>query len=147
MYRVVRLLNTPLGPIQIAAIGEDASGTWNAFSELRQKLPDIADMLPKIPFQTWDHGLRGLYKPLTDALGRPPYANLIKVPYQVCGSKDTCQMYSKSDCHVQAKGKILKMCFTPNPALGISVTEEFFDLIRLWRENFYVVVILPPPKV
>lgn len=145
-YRLVKLNTVPLGMVNIAAVQESLEGTWNAFDQIRAQLPELATaLIPRVPFQVWDHGLKGLHKPLTDALGRPPYANLIQVPekYQTCGSKLGCPMYRKDTCKVQTKDEVIPLCFKPEPDASEDLASEFYELVRLWRDKTYVVVISP----
>jgi hypothetical protein len=87
-----------------------------------------------------DHALKGWSWPLTSKLGIPPEGALRKLPSKGCYQRGPCPFYDKKKCVPTSKA--LPWCFEPDDIEDLVVRKLAAELIRLWREGVYVVVVL-----
>jgi hypothetical protein len=80
------------------------------------------------------HALHGWTQPLVKGLGISPSGALRKVGVG-CRDSAGC-IFRGVDCH--ARGKVLPVCYVPP---GVVVGELGYEVIRMWREGVYVIVV------
>ena len=90
--------------------------------------------------ETIEHALNGWTSPLVKALGYAPKMILHRLSPDArqCALWSGCVFYRKRDCIPEAKN--LPNCYQPRdvpPELG-------YEVIRLWRESVYLVVVEEP---
>jgi hypothetical protein len=133
--RRLRLPSVEMVSIDLYLIYE-YSGVWE---EEWRPIQGVLD-LPSVTKEDMDHALHGWTRPLVGQLGPPPDGRLLLLPRTArqCGNRNTCPMFDRKDCKLQAKK--MPWCYEPdgfNPAHRALVAE----VIKLWREEVYVVVI------
>lgn len=101
----------------------------------------LASVFTVVSKETMDHALHGFSRPLVQQLGLPPQGCLHKLPqaHRVCGLREGCVFYSKTDCHTTSKK--LPNCFQPDGVEGDTAQQLGHDVVRLWREGVYIVVV------
>lgn len=138
MSRRLKLHTRELGPLELFFIYQTGS-LWEAEWAPFQRT-SFASLLPVISDEVVNHALRGWTQPFIQALGLAPSGALRKVPkeHQQCDHRARCPFYAPSDC--QPTGKRLPNCFQPEH-LTDQVGVLAYEVIRLWRESVYVVVV------
>jgi hypothetical protein len=110
--------------------------TWEKEWAALQGHP-VASLLARVPHDVIEHAILGFSRPLVKALGLFPKGMLHKLP-QTCQNAKTCSLHIERDCRSTAKAT--PWCFEPE-GLDSSVRPLCADLVRLWREKVYVVVV------
>lgn len=136
MPRRLTLQTREMGPVELYLIYNEG-GTWESQWRAFQGVWD----LPEVSKEMMDQALCGWTRPLVDALGPPPKGKLLKLPVETrtCASAATCPMHIEKDCgHLLTK---MPWCFVPK---GTPASELAAEVIKLWREKVYVVVVNEP---
>jgi hypothetical protein len=112
----------------------DEGGTWE---EQWRPLQGLMD-LPIVSKETMDHALQGWTRPFVDQLGPPPNGMLHKLSVSAkrCSFEITCPFYDKRRCFVLSEK--VPWCFEPT---GISPGNLAAEVIKLWKQGVYVIVI------
>jgi hypothetical protein len=118
----------------------DYAGTWEEEWRAVQH-HSIGGLLTRVSHDTVEHAILGFSRPLVKALGLFPKGMLHKLP-TTCESAQTCPIFIAKNCLSTAKG--MPWCFEP-AGLDLSVRQLGAELIRLWREEVYVVVVEEEP--
>jgi hypothetical protein len=100
----------------------------------------ITSLLTLISQEDMTHALKGWTKPLFKALGLAPEFALRKLPNFNCDKKKICRYYDKKNC--TPKSKKMPWCFEPSGIEDLEARRLGGELIRLWREGVYVVVVV-----
>jgi hypothetical protein len=139
MSRRLRIATYEIGPIEAYVIYSKA-GQWEKEWQPLQG-ESITSLLTYVGKSVYDHALHGWSAPLVTTLGLAPAGCLQKIPDAgtSCVKEDTCPMFDAKACFPRAKA--LPWCYEPN----ISVDEQkrllASEIIRLWREKVYVIVV------
>lgn len=125
-----------MGTLQLYLIYSYA-GTWEAEWAPMKGVLD----LPIVSVETMNHALRGWTRPLVDALGPAPQGRLLLMPRSArhCALRTTCPSFDPKRC-----GPLLKKmpwCFEPD---GVEARLLVTEVINLWRDEVYVVVVEEP---
>jgi hypothetical protein len=136
--RQVKLKTREMGDLHLMLV-RSVGGEWE---------PDWAPLKgsPYEPYLTIttheivEHALHGWTSPLVKALGYAPKLVLHRLSPDArqCAMVDRCLFYRKRDCLPNAKN--MPNCYEPR---GVP-SELGYEIIRLWRESVYVVVVEEP---
>jgi hypothetical protein len=118
----------------------DFDGTWEEEWRPLQGHP-MAKLLVSAPHDTIEHAILGYSLPLTNALRLSPKELIHKLPSRECEKAKTCPLYIKDHCLPTSKQ--MPWCFEPS-GFSEPVRRLVAELIRLWREGVYVVVVQQP---
>jgi hypothetical protein len=136
--RRLTIATREMGKVELFLI-YDYGGTWEL--EWRPLQHDaVAALLTKVHHDTIEHAILGYSRPLVKVLGLEPKGMLHKVS-QACENAKSCPMFIEKNC--QSTAKAMPVCFEP-AGLASSVRELAAELVRLWREKVYVVVVEEP---
>ena len=138
MARQVHLKTREMGPLDLMLV-RSVAGVWEAEWAPLQDAP-YAEYLTRIVKDTLDHALHGWTLPLVQGLGPSPRMILHRLSPDAkqCSLWEGCIFYRKRDCIPNAKN--LPNCYQPR---GVPA-ELGYELIRLWRESVYVVIVEEP---
>ena len=139
MPRYLTVNTKELQRVSMLVIRETA-GVWEPeWEPLRETC--IASLFTRVTRGALEHALRGWSWPLISALGLPPEGALRKLPSsaKTCRDAGTCGVYQAEHCHPLAKK--MPVCFHPK-----DLPYPAQEVIRLWRENSYVVVTIEEPN-
>jgi len=133
MPRRLKLPSHEMGFIELYFIYSE-NGIWEEQWRPLQNMMDI----PTITKEEADHALHGWTKPLVDKLGPPPKGMLHKLSNTVkqCAHRKNCPFFDKHRCGVLLSK--IPWCFEP---AGIEPGNLAAEIIKLWRETVYVVVV------
>jgi hypothetical protein len=115
-------------------------GTWEPEWRPLQGHP-FAALLTEVSHDTIEHAVMGYSRPFVKALGRSPLECLHKLPSRECVKRAGCPLYDEKNCLSTAKA--MPWCFEPEGTAG-DVRRLGAELVRLWREGVYVVVVEEP---
>ncbi len=118
----------------------DYQGTWEEGWRPLQKHP-VGALLTKVAHDTIEHAILGFSRPLVKVLGLFPKGMLHKVPRE-CANAKTCSLYIPKNC--LSTVKTMPLCWEP-AEVDASVRSLVSELVRLWRETVYVVVVEEEP--
>lgn len=125
-----------MGPIELYLI-YDEGGIWeDQWHPLQSAMMD----LPSVTKEVMDHALHGWTRPLVDKLGPPPKGMLHKLPdaAKKCAyEKERCPFFDRKRCGVLSTK--MPWCFEPAGLIPGNLSAE---IIKLWRAQVYVVVVL-----
>lgn len=139
MSRRLTIATREMGKVELFLI-YDYGGTWE--EEWRPLQKDaLGAMLAKVPHDTIEHAILGFSRPLVKALGLEPKGMLHKLPSRGCENAKTCPMFIERNCLSTVKN--MPVCFEP-AGVASSVRQAAAELVRLWREKVYVVVVEEP---
>lgn len=139
MSRRLTLQTREMGKLDLYLI-YDYDGTWeDEWKPIQEH--SLGVMLSKVSHEMVEHAVLGFSRPLVKALGLFPEGMLHKLPSRVCEHMKTCPIHIERNCHVLAKK--MSLCFEP-ASLDTSVRSLGAELVRLWREKVYVVVVKEP---
>jgi len=113
-------------------------GVWEPQWRALQGSP-ITSLLTVVSKEDMDHALYRWSKPLVQQLGIPPDGALRKLPHPVCFQRGTCPLYDAKHC--VPRSKILRVCFEPEGIEEPEARKLASDLIRLWKEGVYIVLV------
>jgi hypothetical protein len=116
---------------------------WKDFESLRDTI--FGNQFSIVPQDAVYHALHRYSRPIVSRLGIPPEGALRKIPRECWYSKKRsqerkCSLYDKHQCFVTSKN--LPTCFEPEEP-SEEVRRKAAEVISLWREGVYVVVIVP----
>jgi hypothetical protein len=126
-----------MGSIELYFI-YDEGGTWE---KVWGPLQGVMD-LPSVTKEVMDHALHGWTRPLVDGLGPPPKGMLRKLPEvsKRCEhEKKPCPFYEPRRCTVFSSK--MPWCFEPAEIFPGNLAAE---VVKLWRQEVYVVVVQEP---
>jgi hypothetical protein len=136
--RRLTLQTREMGKLELFLI-LDYAGIWEEEWRPLQGAP-VASLLAKVAHDTIEHAILGFSRPLVKALGLFPKGMLRKVP-QACENAKSCSLFIEKNCLSTAKG--MPTCFEP-AGFDSAVRPLLAELVRLWREEVYVVVVEEP---
>lgn len=137
MPRRLKVKTLELGDLELYLIyqhGDEWEDEWRPI----QGNP-LTELLTVVSKEIWDHALAGFTKPLVKALGIPPQGALRKLPESSCSQRTHCPFYERKLCN--ARSKVIRHCFEPDVTDDPVARKLGSDLIRLWSEGVYVVVV------
>ena len=139
MPRRLTIPSAEMGPVELYLIYE-YDGTWE---EEWQPLQGAMD-LPVVTRAVIEHALKGWTRPLADNLGPPPKGQLRRLPSRRCAlekpeDKKPCPLHDERRCLLLSSK--MPWCFEPN---GISPGNLAGEIVKLWRQEVYVVVVQEP---
>ena len=102
----------------------------------------ITSLLTVVSQEDMTHALKGWTKPLFQALGLAPEFALRKLPSFDCDKKKICPLHDKKNC--TPRSKKMPWCFEPSGIEDLDARSLAGDLIKLWREGVYIVVVIHP---
>lgn len=134
MPRRLQIPSREMGTLQLYLIYSQA-GLWEEQWAPLQRVLD----LPAVSKEVMDHALHGWTKPLVDALGPPPKGKLLLLPRSArdCAQRARCPSFDTKRCGLLLKK--MPWCFEPD---GLEEKNLVSEVISLWREEVYVVVVL-----
>jgi hypothetical protein len=118
----------------------DYAGTWESDWKPLQGHP-VGSLLAKAHHDIIEHAILGFSRPLVKGLGLFPKGLLHKLPSQACEHAKTCTLFIAKNCLSTVKA--MPWCFEPD-GFDSSVRPLVAELVRLWREQVYVVVVEEP---
>lgn len=141
MPRRLKVPTNEMGDLELYLIYEE-SGIWEL--EWRPLQGERSLDLPVVSKEHMDQALTGWTRPLVETIGRPPKGMLIKLPIETrkCASRARCPFHRPSDCgHLLAK---MPWCYEPE---GVDAGARLLmtEVIKLWREGVYVVLVREGP--
>lgn len=137
MPRQLLLKTYEVGDLELYLIyqyGEEWEEEWRPLQ--KESLVSLVTVVSK---ELMDHALHGLTSPLVKGLGISPEGALHKLPSKVCGRKKLCPFYRKKDCHPLATK--MPWCFEPEGIEDPAAQQLAGNLIKLWRQKVYVLVV------
>lgn len=138
MSRLVKLQTRELGDLHLMLI-RSQGGVWEeAWEPLRHTR--YAEFITVTNKEVLDHALHGWTSPLIKILGPEPKFILHRLSPDAhqCELWRKCIFYRKKDC--VPKAPLMPNCFQP-----VGVPPEIgYEILRLWRESVYVVVVEEP---
>lgn len=134
MPRRLSIISREMGRIELYLI-YNYGGVWEEEWRPLQGAMDI----PEVTKAVLDHALYGWTKPIVDALGPPPQGHLRLLSSRLCSHEDQCPFYEKRNCSVLSPK--MPWCFEPE---GISPGNLAAEVVKLWRQEVYVLSILEP---
>lgn len=142
MSRRLRLATVELGFLELYLIyryGERFEADWAPL-----EAHGISGLFTYVSKDTMDHALRGFTRPLVHGLGLAPVGCLRKLPVanRECEHRVGCQFYDRAGCVVTAKK--LPPCFQPAGVEGDVARQLGHDVVALWREGVFIVVVTEP---
>lgn len=139
-----RITDINYGEVNIFAIRTYEDGTWEKEWEPLRLYgpPEIVDLLSKIPWVTWTELLHRHARPFFKDAGLGPKGCLMKIPVGVgiCHYRSTCPSFDTKVCHANAK--TLPPCYDASVEEAVS-RALISRLIDWWRNDFYVVLVMP----
>jgi hypothetical protein len=122
------------------------SGVWEEEWRTLQAFPDLVEQLPSVSREEMEQALVGWTRPLVNALGPLPQGLLLKLPTstRLCWARSTCPFYRARDC--VSTSKKTPWCFAPDGIEDESIRRLMAEVIRLWREGVYTVVVREAPN-
>jgi hypothetical protein len=138
MARQIKLKTREVGDLHLMLV-RSTGGVWEDEWEPLRDAP-WAEYLTRVDKATLDHALHGWTSPLVKALGPSPSMILHRISpdAQQCALWDQCVFYRKRDC--TPKAPKMPNCFQP---VGVPA-ELGYEVVRLWRESVYVVIVEEP---
>lgn len=102
---------------------------------------ELAKLTTHISKETLDHALHGYTSPFVKALGLPPWGALRKVPtsHAVCAESKYCPSHNPRTCRPSDPKR--PWCYQPGGFEDPEVRKQASELIRLWGEGVYVIVV------
>lgn len=137
MPRRLKIKTHEMGDLELYLIyqyGEYWEDSWLALQG-----DPITELLTVVSKETMDHALVGWSKPLVMALGIPPEGALRKLPDPQCFSRKMCPFYNKRWCLPLSKN--LPHCYGPASIDDFDARNLGGELVSLWREGVYVVLV------
>ena len=139
MSRRLTLVTREMGKLDLCLI-YDYAGLWE--EEWRPLQGTVVGaQLSKVDHDTIENAIRGFSRPLVKALGLFPKGHLHKLPSQECEHARTCPTYIAKNCLSTVKK--MPLCWEP-AKVDSSVRGLVAELVMLWREAVYVVVVEEP---
>jgi hypothetical protein len=137
MSRRLKLKTLELGDLEVFFIyqyGDRWEEEW-----LPLQGAEMTSLLTVTTQEIMDHALRGWTSPLVKSLGIPPEGALRKLKNSICYRRELCPFYRKKTC-VPTHPK-MPWCFDPEDVEDLEARKLGSELIRMWREGVYVLVV------
>jgi hypothetical protein len=128
-----------MGPLELFLIYE-LDGVWEEEWRPLQG-SSVCSLLTVVSQEVMDHCLYGWSSPLFKTLGLPPWGALKKLPEEAtrCYQRKNCVFFDKKTCFPVAKR--LPWCYEPEISEDEKVRQLGNDIIKLWREGVYVIIV------
>jgi len=139
MPRRLKVYTNEMGPLELYLIYAD-HGVYEKGWYGLQDVSEIVALLPSVTKEVFDNALTGWTKPLVESLGPQPKGLLLKLPEESreCWSRVNCPLHFKA-CTFLHKG--MPWCFGPAGYEDEDQRKLVADLISIWRESVYVLVV------
>jgi len=144
--RRVKLPTQEMGEVQLMLLDD-----WESPWDLLRGTP-IGDQFSVVTREAINHALHRLSRPLVDSLGIPPEGALRKVPAvsRLCwlrlkraGMRRSCPLQGP-ECTIRSPK--MPICFEPDGIEDEATRTIATQVIGLWREKVYVVVVVSTPS-
>jgi len=99
----------------------------------------ITTLLTVVSQDLMDHALRGWTSPLVKVLGIPPEGAIRKLTNPLCYRLLVCPFYDKKSCAPTSPK--MPWCFEPAFIEEAEPRQLAAELVRLWRQGVYVLVV------
>lgn len=142
MSRRLKVETKQMGFIELYLI-YDNEGVWEEHWRPLQSAPVFESAIASISREGMEQALIGWTKPLVDLLGPAPKGRLLKLPEATreCASRQRCPFYEERRCgHLLNK---MPWCYVPDGVEG-AAQRLLGEVITLWREGVYVIVVREP---
>lgn len=139
MSRRLKVGTREMGDVDLYLIYNYGAFWESSWEPLRQH--PFARNLATSTHEIVEQALLGYSRPLVKGLGLFPKGMLHKLPLAACENAATCTLYVERNCLSTAKG--MPWCFEP-AGFDSTVRPLVAELVRLWREQVYVVVVEEP---
>jgi len=139
MSRRLKVRTNEMGMVEMYLI-YDEGGVWEEEWRELQVSADLVD-LSTVPKEMMEQALWGFTKPLVEALGPTPKGRLLGLPEasRECAERKKCPLYDSKRCsHLKPK---MPWCFVADLSLEAGVLRLMTELISMWREGVYVVLV------
>lgn len=136
----MKLKTRERGFLEVLTI-QETSGKWEPeWEPLRGTA--IGASFSRVHQRDLNHALNGWTHPFVEALGISPDMALAKLPSQRCAKQPSCQLHDPRKCLVPSKK--LPWCYEPAgfDDLDPLARTRAAEVIFLWRQQVYVVVVL-----
>ncbi len=140
MSREVTLDTREMGKVRLYLIYSYA-GVWEEHWRPLQG-HDVGKLLATATHETVEQAMLRYSRPLVKALGLNGKGLLHKLPSRECALAKPCTLHVAKNCLSTAKG--MPWCFEPS-GIDEPLRPLVAELVRLWREEVYVVVVEEPP--
>jgi hypothetical protein len=129
-----------MGFLELYLIYETA-GVYEEHWRPLQAVPEVSNLFAVVPNEQMEQALQGWSRPLVNALGPPPKGALLKLPRasRSCANQKGCTFYQPEACGSMLKD--LPWCFDPAGFEDDTVRKRVSEIIFMWREGVYVVVV------
>lgn len=119
------------------------AGKWES-SWVELQATDFSDLVTTVTKEVMDHAMRGWTQPLVKGLGLAPSGAIRKLPqvYSLCAARAKCPMYDAKQCIPTHKK--MPWCFQPDALKTDEQRRLGAEVVQLWREGVYVVVVDEP---
>lgn len=141
MPRRLKVQTREMGMLELYLIYNEG-GLWEEEWRPLQTYGDLVEQMPCVSKEQMEHALIGWTRPLIDALGPAPKGLLLKLPLvtRECCARETCPFFRPKDCI--SLSKRAPWCFQPNGIADLDVRKLAAEVIKMWREGVYTVVVL-----
>jgi hypothetical protein len=136
--RRLKLKTAELGDLELFLIYQYGDKWESDWLPLQGQV--ITGLLTVATQELMDHALRGWTSPLAKSLGVPPEGAIRKLPSQLCYRRDPCPFHQKKTC-IPTHPK-MPWCFEPETIEDPNARSLAAELVRLWREGVYIVVVI-----
>lgn len=136
----MRVRTNEMGFLELYLIYERA-GAYEEYWRPLQAVQEVSKLFAVLSNEQMEQALQGWSRPLVNALGPPPDGALLKLPKasRKCAHEKGCTLYQPEACGTLLKG--LPWCFNPAGFEDDTVQKRMSEIIFLWREGVYVVVV------
>jgi len=142
--RRLKIASAEMGFLELYLIyqyGADYEADWKPL----QGHP-LAGLFTSVSKETMDHALKGFTRPFVQQLGLPPLGCLHKIPTgsRECAHVAECPFYDKMACLPTSKK--LPNCYQPAGVEGDVARQLGHEVVALWREGVFIVVVREPQQ-
>jgi len=142
MPRRLKIETNEMGMVELYLI-YDEDGVWE--EEWRPLQPFASAVtLTSVAKEQMEQALVGWTKPLVESLGPEPKGRLLTLPGESrgCADRKGCPFYDANRCS-PLKPK-MPWCFTPDLPFPAEVNRLVSELIKMWREGVYTILVCEP---
>lgn len=140
MPRRLKIKTHEVGDLELYVINQE-EGSWEPEWKALQG-HEVTNLLTTVSKETWDHALRGWTSPLVKTLGIRPEGALRKLPPESreCFDRKECPFYKRRNCGATLPK--MPTCFEPGGFEEDEPRVLVANLVKLWREGVYILVVV-----